>query len=57
MEFSAFLMQANPGTLSLLIIIFDIHRDGGGDAGEAVTHECDECAIAKADGVSPDTPW
>ena len=46
-ELAAFLVEAEPPALAVLVVIFDAHVDRGGDAGEAENHEPYECPVAE----------
>ena len=46
---AAFLVQAHPPALALGVIVLDLHRDDGADAGEGVGHDADQRAIAQTD--------
>ena len=48
-DLAAFFVQPHPAAALLDVVVFDLHCDGGADAGEGVAHERDERAIAEAD--------
>ena len=45
--FAALLVQAEPGATALGVIVLDLHRQGGADAGEAEHHNGDQCPVAE----------
>lgn len=49
--FAAFLVQAHPPALADGVIVLDAHADDGADAGERVSHNGDQRAIAKTRDV------
>jgi len=46
---AALLVEPHPKAAPLRVVVLDVHRDRGTDAGESVDHEPDERAIAEPD--------
>ena len=49
MELPTFLMESNPPTFSVLIVIFAAHILDGRDTGEKVCHKTNQCVVAEPD--------
>ena len=47
---AAFLSQAHPEPPAFVVNVFDLHAEGGTDAGEAIDHQADQRTIAQAAG-------
>jgi hypothetical protein len=47
--FAAFLVEPHPPALARGIVIVDAHGDDGADAGEGISHDADEGAVAQPD--------
>jgi len=55
MALAALLVQAEPPTLTLGVVVFDLEADRGADSGEGVDHDADQRSVAETtDGVRLD---
>ena len=48
-DLAAFFMEPHPTAALLNIVVLDLHGDCGTDAGESISHEGDEGAVAQTD--------
>ncbi len=51
MEFPAPLVQPEPPTLAVTIVVLDAHVDHGGDPSKAVDHDSNQSSISKSNDV------